>query len=278
MITMLRRSAFLLLAIPLCASQVVAQAAATPETLEGKYFIGHRFGASALTLRADGTYSVESGDCTTEYLDSGTYVVSEGALRLTILKYVAKRRGADREINLLDPNERKEFYGGGDAGREISREFSLLPVAWSERTYLIPENDLDDFAGAINLGLEPRAELSAEPFYGSFYLREGDEQKKVAGPPSLPERWLALLLRKPVTATIVSIEGDGPEKVATINKGSRAGLKVGVRLIGVDEEPTPWSVTEVSYVDGSTAKVRVGPDSKVGDKLTTKYERKEPYQ
>lgn len=100
----------------------------------------------------------------------------------------------------------------------------------------------------------------------------------ISGSPSLPEKWLALLLRKPVTATIVSIEEDGQERVATIDKGSRAGLKVGMRLIGQNEEPSPWSVSELIVVEEKSAKLRVGPASKVGEKLTTRYEPRDRYR
>jgi hypothetical protein len=249
----------------------------TPDKLVATYVVGHRFGSSSLTLEADGRYSIESGDCTMEYFDSGTYILSEGALHFTVLKQTAKGRGSEREINLLDPNERKEVFGN-DASGEIKKEFKLLPVAWSERIYLIYESDSNNFANAVNLGLEPRAELSSEPYYGSFYLRQGDEQKKVSESPSLPEKWLSFLLSKPVTAAIVGIEGDAQEKMATINKGSKNGLKVGMRLLAKDEEPSLWSGAEIVSLEESSAKVRVGTELKVGDKLSTKYERRDIYR
>lgn len=260
----------LCLTILVFAAQALAQQEFTVNDLVGKYAAGHRFGSSSLTIEADGRYFIESGDCTREYFDSGSYVLVDGVLRLTILKQTAKRRGDDREINLLDPTERKEIFGDDVTG-EIERELRLLPVKWSDRIYLIYEKDLGDFANAINLNLEPRSELSSEPYFGQFYLRKGDEQKKVGGSPSLPEKWLAFLLRRPVTATIINIEGDGQERTATVNKGSRDGLKVGMRLLAREERPSLWSGAEIISVEETSARVRVDAELKAGDKLSTKY-------
>lgn len=278
MIAKLNRLSLVCFCVLLFMAQALAQQQEfTPNGLAATYGVGHRFGGSSLTLEADGRYSIESGDCTMEYFDSGTYTHSAGVLHFTILKQTAKGRGGEREINLLDPNGRKEVFGNSESG-EIPRAFKLLPVKWSERVYLIYESDLNNFANAINLGLEPRSELSSEPYYGSFYLRRGDEQKKVSGSPSLPEKWQSFLLSKAIVTTVVSLDGDGREKIATVNKGSRDGLKVGMRLLAQDEEPSPWSGAEIISVEEKSAKVRIGADLKVGDKLGTKYERRDIYR
>lgn len=260
---------------------LAAQASARQQWLSASelaatYAVAHRYGGSSLTLEADGRYSDESGDCTTEYFGSGTYVLADGVLRLSILKQTAKRRGVGGEVNLLDPDARKETFG--DAGGEIRREFTLLPVSWGERVYLIGEDALKDFANAINLGLEPRSGLISEPYYGSFYLRRGDEQKTAGGRPSLPDGWHSFLLDRPVTGTILVIEGDARERTAKINKGAREGLKAGMRLLAKGEEPSLWSGAEVISVEEDSARVRVGPGPKVGDRLTTKYERRDVYR
>jgi len=278
MMTSMKRLALLCLTLLLFAIQVLAQQQEfTPSELAATYVTGHRFGGSSLTLEVDGRYSIESGDCTMEYFNSGSYVLSAGVLRLTVFKQTAKQRGEDREINLLDPNGRKEVFGK-DASEDIEKEFRLLPLKWTDRIYLIDEKDMNAFANAINLSLEPRSELSSEPYYGSFYLRKGDEQKKVIGSPSVSEKWLAFLLSKPLTATIVSLKREGQEETATINKGSRDGGRVGMRLLAKDEVPNPWWGAEIISVEPKSSKVRVGADSKVGDKLVTKYERRDIYQ
>ena len=264
----------------LLAVNTAAQPTPSPAELAGSYYAGHRFGGSSISLKADGTYSDNSSSCTFTTEESGTFLISDGAVHFKILKYTGRQNGGEQEADLFEPQARKEFFGYRDNEEvtPLKTDYTLLPVMWGERIYLIGEKGLGDFANAINLGLEPRGEMSSEPYYGSFYLRQGDEQRDVSESPSLPKEWLTFLLRKPVTATIVSIEGDGRERTATINKGRRAGLKVGMRLIGKDEEPSPWSPTELISVEERSATIQVGPESKVGDKLTTKYERKDIYR
>jgi len=259
---------------------LATQQTLSPSELAGTYYAGHNFGGSSITLKADGSYSDSSASCTFTTEESGTYLLSDGVLQFKILKYTGKQNGSEQEVDLFDSQARREFFGYRDDEKVVplKTEYALLPLKWGERIYLVDEKDLGNFTSAINFGLEPRSEMRSEPYYGSFYLRQGDEQKEVSGSPPLPEKWLALLLSKPVTATIVGIEGDGQERVATINKGSRAGLKVGMKLIGKDEEPSPWSATGLFSVEAKSAKMRVGPESKIGDKLTTKYERKDFYR
>jgi len=267
MIRKINRS-LLFLILGLFATYGIAQ---QPESksLVGSYTIGHTFGFSALTLDADGSYVMKTSDCTMEYTRSGTYVSSSKALHFEILKYVATDHGGIREINMLDPNERKGVFGK-DSG-EMPAEFELIPITWSDRIYLIDEDDLSNFANAVNFGVEPRAELSSEPYCGSFYLRDGDQKKKVSGAPGIPDKWSSLLLRRPVVATIVSLKGDDKETLATLNKGSKSGLRVGMRLLTKNEEPNPWSGAQVISVTTKSAVIRAWSGVMVGDKLSTKY-------
>jgi hypothetical protein len=248
------------------------------------------FGGGSRTLEPDGHYSAGGGsDDGTVIRESGTYALSGGVLRFTILKLVGSRNHGGDEKNLLDPKERKEIFGESASGDAV-REYTMLPVTWSDRIYLISESDLKDFANAINLGLEPRSWLTAqspdEPYYGSFYLRKGDEQKKVKGMPSLPKEWLAFLLREPVTATVISIQESKKaafmtSSTATINRGRRDGIKVGMRLVAKGEEPSTSFGTEIISVEEETAKVRavrVSEPLNVGDKLSTRYEPGAPYR
>jgi hypothetical protein len=145
-----------------------------------------------------------------------------------------------------------------------------------ERVYLIDESDLRDFANAINLGLEPRPELGSEPYYGSFFLRESDLQKSVSGKPSLPAEWQTFVLGKPLTAIIVSIEPQDKTQIATIDRGSQDGLRVGMILVAEEQQLSPWSREgEILSVEKRTAKVLVR-DSKVGDSLSSKYVSSNP--
>lgn len=238
--------------------------------LAGTYAAGHKFGGSAITLQSDGTYKNESGNCTHESNESGTYVFESGVLHFTILKYTAHQHGSENEtIDLLDPQQRKELFGA-DSG-EIKKTFKLIPVKWSERIYLIPEEKLADFCNAVNLGIEPRRDLSSEYYFGSFYLREGDETKPVTGMPFMPGERNSLLLAKPVTATVIKVEGERYKQIAVIDKGSLDGLKAGIRLIGETEEPSAWAGVKVLSVEKKTATVEVSGEVKVGYKLSTKF-------
>lgn len=175
---------------------------------------------------------------------------------------------------MLTAAGRKAIYGVADED-EPATSFELVPVRWSERLYLMDADNLDRFANAINLSLEPRSALGTEHYYGEFYLRNGDERKKVEGSPSLPEKQRALLLDTPVTATILSVEKTAKGDVAIIDKGSRDKLRVGMRMLGADEEPSPWSGAEVVAVAEDSARVKLSGEMKAGDKLSTKYEPRE---
>lgn len=286
----INRVALLCLAVLLSAVQSQAQQEEVFKKFAGTYVTGHEFGGGSLTLEADGHFSTGSGsDDGTEVSTSGTYNLSEDRLRFIIVKRTGRRGSKGREFNLLDSRERKEMFGDSDNG-VIQREFIMMPVEWSGRIYLLYEKDLNNFVNAVNLGIEPRATLTSNyyssPWYGSLYLRSGDEQKNVTGAPSLPEQWRSFFLSKPITATVISIEETKKEQfsttvTATINKGSRDGLKVGMRLLTEDEEPSPWDGTEVISVGVKTAKIRtrlVRSELKVGDKISSRYEPKEPYR
>jgi hypothetical protein len=285
----INRVVLLCLAVLLSAVQTPARQEEAFKKFAGTYVTGHEFGGGSLTLDAGGRFSEGGGsDDGVEISTSGAYTLSEGLLHFTILKHTAKR-GDGKEFNLLDPQERKEMFGDGEGGK-IEREFKMLPLEWSGRIYLLYEGDLKNFVNAVNLGIEPRATLISNryssPWYGSFYLRDGDEQKKVAGKPPLPEQWLSFLLSKPVTATVISIDEIDEQRfgttfTATIDKGSRDGLKAGMSLLTKDEDPSPWGGTEVISVEEKTAKIRtrlVGSELKVGDKLSSRYEPKNPYR
>lgn len=237
--------------------------------LYGTYAAGHRFGGSAITLQPDGTYKDESGNCTHWLNESGTYLFESGVLHFTILKYTAQSHGEEnRLLDMFDPQQRREIFGSSG---EIRKTFKLIPIKWSERIYLISDSSLDDFCNAINLGVEPRKDVVSEYYLGNFYLREGDETKAVTGMPALPGGRNSLLLKKPVTAAVIKVEGENSKRIAIIDKGSLDGLKAGIRLIGEMEEPFLWSSVEVVSVEKKTATVKVSDNVKVGDKLSTRF-------
>ena len=267
----------LLLSVVLGLLLTVTTAAQETE-LAGSYFAGHDFGGSTITLNADGSYYRSSGSCTYTTAESGTFVVSDGIVRFKILKYTGAPLGSDEAVDLLDNAARKTFFGyGGDYKVEsIKTDFTLRAVKWGSRIYLLYDNDFGYFAKAVNAGFEPRDNPRSEGiFFGSFYLREGDEKKRVSGLPSVPQEWQSLLLKKPITAKVVGIVGEGPERIALLNKGSLAGLRVGMIFVSEDAEPSGRGMTEIISVEETFARLRVGPDTKVGDTFTTRYKRRE---
>ena len=268
----------------------VIQSLAQQETIfkkfAGTYVTGHEFGGGSIKLETDGTFSEGGGsDDGTEISTSGNYILLDGVLHFKITKQTGKRALDRKEFNLLDPEERKEMFRGDSSG-EVEREFKYLPIDWSERIYLIGESELKNFANAINLGIEPRSSLISRddfsPWYGSFYLRSGDEQKKVSGKPNLPEEWLSFLLGKPLTATVISIQNVEKRQfvtisTVTINKGSKDGLKVGMRFVTKDEVPSQWDATEIISVEKDKARIQARTELKIGDRLNTKYKPKMLY-
>lgn len=279
MTTKIIKSSLLVVVCLMFTVNLSAQQVLTTSELAGTYVAGHNFGGSSISLQADGTYSQESGACTMATKQSGKYFFSDDTLRFTILKYTGVQFSDEsKEIDLFNPEARKEFFGYQDDEKvePLRTEFALLALRWGGRIYLIDESDLRDFSNAINLGLEPRTELLSEPYYGSFFLRESDLQKSVSGRPTLPAEWQTFLLGKPVTATIVSIETQDKTQIATINRGSQDGLKVGMKLLVKEQEPSLWSsVGEILSVEKRTAKVQ-GADLKVGDLLNSKYVSRNP--
>jgi hypothetical protein len=104
------------------------------------------------------------------------------------------------------------------------------PIRWGRRVYMIPVDGIIDFANYVNFHMEPRDEMQ-----GSFFLRMGDEKKKISGKPELPEKYMPYLLNQPVNAVVTSTKdarkNDGLESVTIIiDKGGKDGLLPGMTL------------------------------------------------
>jgi hypothetical protein len=275
-------SLLLAIILAICTPAIFGQN--TPEgALAGEYITSHEYGGGKLTLKTNGTFEQKDGS------DDGTFVTTTGNIHLTddkllfsITKSVIKR-GDDQEYDLFDPEVRQRVFG---AKEPFQKEFSMFTVKWSDRIYLIDESDMKRFADAVNMGIEPRNALHSwrsegSPWMGSFFLRSGDEKKKVVGPPPISQPWRDMLLERPVTGKVIRI--DKTEKInewnteitATINRGSNSGLKVGMKLVIADaEEPSAWDGPEVISVDKRTAqvKMRLGRERiKVGSAVSSRY-------
>ncbi|HMO82036.1 MAG TPA: hypothetical protein PKD24_14695 [Pyrinomonadaceae bacterium] len=122
----------------------------------------------------------------------------------------------------------------------MKREYT--PVKWGHQRWLIPTDELELFAYAVNSG-------SWED-YGSFYLKSGGNTDDPKGQPELPSQFKHILNRKPVKAKIVEI-GEKPERWypdVTIDAGKDKGVIVGMSfwLTGVKNTEVKISVASVN--------------------------------
>jgi hypothetical protein len=244
--------------------------------LVGTYTHGGGFAGSAITIEPGGRYHTNSSDCTQEYYEAGTYAFKAGVISFVTTKRTVKAHGEseDQAKDLLDPKVYKEEYHQEPPADD--RRDELIPVKWGERLYLMHRDSMIEFCNAINLGLEPRSSLGTDWYLGSFYLQNGDENKPATGKPSLSNDLIDLLLEKRVEAEIINIERDGKTEVATINRGSEAGLKPGMRLVLTEprfwDGPSLWSGLVVISATYNLAKLKVFEEVKMGDKVNSKFE------
>lgn len=177
------------------------------------------------------------------------------------------------------PNKRKGFQG-------IAPEFIL--IAWGERKYLIPSDDIIGFCNGVNYGSEPRKRM-----HGSHLLRIGDEQKEVEGFPDVPAEFKPYLLNHPIEAEIVAIgqyktrlsvsDWKFKDTPVVLNRGKSHGLLEGMRLHVVKPDNVFESVEIVKIEDEQsegimtqTGEEVTGPQ--VGWKMSTRCRWHQPNQ
>lgn len=136
------------------------------EQIAGKYYLGRGLGFNfTLTVTPRGTFSYTWQGCL------GTYAEVSGGAFL--------RNG---EL-VLEPSSQK----GGTDGRLDTR---FVPVRWGARQYLVPSDELPDFANQVKEGREPRSSS-----LGDSYLRQDDLNVPVTGEPDLPSAVIPARLR-----------------------------------------------------------------------------------
>lgn len=269
------------LALACCVTLVIAGSTQAQQSeqpsldLIGTYTHGGGFGGSAITIEPEGRFHKNSSNCTEEYYEAGTYTFKAGVLSFVTTKRTVKGHveSDEQAQDLLDPKVYKEIYHQAPPADDRTDE--LIPVTWGERHYLMHKASMVEFCNAINLGLEPRSSLGTDWYLGSFYLRNGDENRTAEGHPSFSKKLIALLLEKPIEAEIINIERENKKTVAVINKGSEAGLKPGMRLLltapEVWDTPSLWSGLVVTSVSYGLARLSVFEDVKIGDKVNSKF-------
>ena len=132
------------------------------------------------------------------------------------------------------------------ANSMIAKQFSsrMNRVCWGDRNYLVSDGEMIDFCNAVNQGREPR-----RVSHGDFFLKRGDEAKRVHGLPNVGVLWSEYLLRTPLRAHVLELL---PDSSARISAGTRQGLRRGMELVpeisGSFHEQVVISVHEDSAV------------------------------
>jgi len=174
----------------------------------GSYSQGNGLAGSHLLLAPHSGYFFEGGSCIETWRSYGTVVA-----------------GASLELRPED-----DLAGAGP--------FTLQPLVWGERHYLIGANEAKDFCDDVVTSREPKQGP------GPYYLREGDETRPVSGRPRTSAGELPCTVPPDLTAHIVAI---GPDEL---------GLDIG-RAEGVSEGMPFWPAGSTGYYSAMVA-LRVG--------------------
>jgi hypothetical protein len=158
----------------------------------------------------------------------------------------------------------------------------LVPIAWEQRSYLVPSNEVLEFCNDMNSGFGG---------LGRWLQRSGDQKEPVSGLASVPAEYRGYLLKEPVAATIIAIgpvttfpseHGRCEEATVILDAGKDKGLLKGMQMYVVEPECAPAVITVVEdhksqavmtrFVDGSPGAdpppIR-DPPAKIGWKLST---------
>lgn len=136
------------------------------EQIAGEYYLGRGLGFNfTLTIAPEGTFSYTWRGCLGNYAEvSGSAFLRNGEL-------------------VLEPSSQK---GGMD--KRLDTRF--VPIRWGARQYLVPLDELLDFASQVRQGREPRSSS-----LGDFYLRQDDWNEPATGEPDLPGAVIPARLR-----------------------------------------------------------------------------------
>src|SRR5688572_16497830 len=142
----------LVLALLLLASGTVVAKQSMPGDLIGSYLWGFEWGGTRITLKSDGTFTMESSSCTSVTTESGPYSFSGGLIRLTTLKITMSDHGSNKVVDLRKRKERKKYLDTDEPFEPT--EHKVRVIRWGDRVYLMDEDDFGRFINAINLGFE----------------------------------------------------------------------------------------------------------------------------
>lgn len=268
----------LFLSLLFSAGNIFAQQNKDAKDLAGIYTYSTGFVGAGYFIKADGNYEYSSWSdcCDPVWKEVGNYSVNETGIHFKFLKHTLNT------YNLLDPAEMTKAYrklydykGDDFTAEDIETEYDMQIVRWDERVYLITPEKRHLFAAAVNLKIEPRPGIINENYLTSrFFLRRGDEVKKVTGKPSVPAELLALMPNPPINIAVTKIEEQDKERIIIVNKGSKDGLKIGMCFIGKNVEPDYDNLLWVISIEENSAKLKDfkifrSVDYHVGDVLST---------
>ncbi|MFH1038275.1 MAG: hypothetical protein V1789_06375 [PVC group bacterium] len=204
---------------------------------------------------------------------SGYLFEWHGCLGLYDRNYGAVSEANGRiRLDFTFENKREGFQG-------IAEEF--IPIPWGPRRYLVPADDVVGFCNDVNGGSEPR-----EYAHGSYLLRAGDEKKNVFGFPSVPQKFQAYLLKRPIAAGIVAVglpttrpsvcDWNFKDIPVTLNVGKDHGLLPGMELHVVKPDNIVESVriTKVEDEKSEGVMTQIGMEEEcpaVGWRLSTRF-------
>ena len=140
----------------------------------------------------------------------------------------------------------------GEHSLSLKREYT--PVKWGHQRWLIPTDELELFAHAVN--------SSSWEDYESFYLRVDGNNDEPKGQPEIPNRFRHILDRKPIKAKVVAVGESSENRFGdvTIDVGKNKGVIVGMSfwLTGVKNTGVKISVIRVNEKTAVAKIVSVG--------------------
>jgi hypothetical protein len=204
--------------------------------LAGEYYFSDGFERESLKISPKGRFELEYDNCTGGFRISGRAKFVDGHLAL----------GSDLVYRI--------FF--------VKVPTDLIPIRWGDRLYLVPKGAGDVFCNHVNL-MGP----SGHPG-GTFYLRRGDDEKRVDGLPSVPKAWEHMLLPSPLNGKIVEVMKPGR---ARVDFGSDSGAWKGMAL-WVNGEGSPWveTVVEVHATNCVIESNHPATVFKIGDRVSSK--------
>jgi hypothetical protein len=211
------------------------RAASTRPEFAGTFFWANGFESEILEIHPSGRFDLHYDCCTGGYHTSGGATLVDGHLDLnTDLIYVFLGAAAQRK---------------------------LIPTRWGTRLYLVPSEHGRTFCDHVNL-----VGSSGHPG-GVFFIRAGDEEKKVIGLPDVPKEWRNMLLDRPLEGKIIAVMNPGR---ARVDFGSQQGVWKSMS-IWANCDGSSWE--EVVAVEATTCVIESNHPAtvfKVGNRVSSR--------